>query len=76
MHNVGNLNAGDTAKDPAIVTQGIHITSGTYVTVDATFGQTSSLYSYLFMWMLPTSGTIGSFADFKINVRAMQILIL
>lgn len=65
---LGYYSSSDAPKNPQIAAQGLEITQGKYFRVEGTWAQTNTQYSYIFMWLYPTSGILGTFADFIISV--------
>jgi hypothetical protein len=65
---LGYFNSADAPKNPELVVQGLHITQGTYFRIDGSWTQSNTNYSYIFMWLLPIDGIIGTFTDFMISV--------
>jgi hypothetical protein len=65
---LGYFNPSDAPKNPEILAQGLHITHGTYFRITGEWAQSNSLYSFIFMWLFPTNGIIGTFTDFMISV--------
>jgi hypothetical protein len=65
---LGYFNSADAPKNPELHAQGLHITHGTYFRIDGSWTQSNTQYSYIFMWLLPVNGIIGTFTDFMISV--------
>jgi hypothetical protein len=58
----------DAPKNPEILERGIHITHGKYFRITGDWTQSNTEYSYIFMWLYPFDGIIGTFTDFMISV--------
>ena len=71
--NIGTV-GGTTAQDPAIDTEGVHITHDTYLEVSGDWDNSANCGTF-FVWIKYVQGTLGTFAEIGYNVGFLQIVL-